>query len=39
LEIYAARNLVELDKRIGVIREELRAGNIITRELANLNFA
>jgi ABC-type lipoprotein export system ATPase subunit len=39
LEIYAARNLVELDKRIGVIREELRAGNIITRELANLNLA
>jgi ABC-type lipoprotein export system ATPase subunit len=39
LEIYAARNLVELDKRVGVIREELRAGNIITRELANLNFA
>jgi ABC-type lipoprotein export system ATPase subunit len=38
LEIYAARNLVELDKRIGVIREELRAGNIITSELANLNF-
>jgi ABC-type antimicrobial peptide transport system, ATPase component len=39
LEIYAARNLVELDKRVGVIREELRAGNIITRELANLHFA
>ncbi len=39
LEIYAARNLVELDKRVGAIREELRAGNIITRELANLNFA
>lgn len=39
LEIYAARNLVELDKRVGAIREELRAGNIITRELANLNLA
>ncbi len=39
LEIYAARNLVELDKRVGAIREELRAGHIITRELANLNFA
>ncbi len=36
LEIYAARNLVEIDKKIGLIREELRAGNIITRELANL---
>lgn len=39
LEVYAARNLVELDKRIGVIREELRAGNVITRELVNLNLA
>jgi ABC-type lipoprotein export system ATPase subunit len=39
LEVYAARSLVELDKKLGVIREELRAGNIITRELANLSFA
>jgi ABC-type lipoprotein export system ATPase subunit len=39
LELYAARNLVELDKRIGLIREELRAGNIITQELLNLNLA
>lgn len=36
LELYAAKSLIEIDKRIGVIREELRAGNIITRELANL---
>jgi ABC-type lipoprotein export system ATPase subunit len=36
LEIYAARNLEAIDKKIGVIREELRAGNIITRELADL---
>lgn len=39
LERHAARNLVELDKKLGVIREELRAGNIITRELATLNLA
>lgn len=38
LEIYAARNLVAIDKKIGVIREELRAGNIITRELADLHL-
>ncbi len=38
LEVHAAKNLVELDKRIGVIREELRAGKIITRELVNLNI-
>lgn len=37
-EIAAAKNLSELDKRIGVIREELRAGNTITSELALVNF-
>lgn len=37
LEVHVARHLIEVDKRIGVIREELRAGNIITRELADLS--
>jgi ABC-type lipoprotein export system ATPase subunit len=36
LEIFAARNLEAIDRKIGVIREELRAGNLITRELADL---
>jgi ABC-type lipoprotein export system ATPase subunit len=38
LEIKAARNLLEIDKKIGVIREELRAGHIITNELMAANF-
>jgi ABC-type lipoprotein export system ATPase subunit len=38
-EVIAAKNLVELDKRLGTIREELRAGNMITQELARVNFA
>jgi ABC-type lipoprotein export system ATPase subunit len=37
-ERFAAKNLVEIDKRMGTIREELRAGNIITSELARVNF-
>lgn len=39
LEVFAAQNLIELDRKIGLIREELRAGSIITRELLALNFA
>jgi ABC-type lipoprotein export system ATPase subunit len=39
LETFAAKNLVELDRKLGVIREELRAGSIITRELVGLSFA
>lgn len=39
LEMHAAKNLIELDRKVGVIREELRAGNIITQELASLSFA
>lgn len=39
LEVFAAENLIELDRKIGLIREELRAGSIITRELVSLNFA
>ncbi|HEY8464181.1 MAG TPA: ATP-binding cassette domain-containing protein [Bacillota bacterium] len=38
-EMRAARSLVELDKRMGTIREELRAGNLITSELAMVNLA
>jgi ABC-type lipoprotein export system ATPase subunit len=37
-EKCAAKNLVEIDRRMGTIREELRAGNIITSELARVNF-
>ncbi len=33
LEEMAADNLLEIDRRVGLIREELRAGNRITREL------
>lgn len=39
LEITAAKNLLEIDKKIGVIREELRAGKAITNELMAVNFA
>lgn len=39
LEVHAARNLIELDRRVSRIREELRAGHVITRELARLDFA
>lgn len=38
-ERFAAQNLVELDKQMGVIREELRAGNMITSEMARVKFA
>jgi len=37
-EIRAAQNLLDLDHRVGVIRENLRAGKIITRELIASNF-
>jgi ABC-type lipoprotein export system ATPase subunit len=37
-ERFAAKNLVEIDKRMRTIREELRAGNLITTELARVNF-
>ncbi len=39
LEIRAAQNLLELDRRVGTIREELRAGNVITNELLAVNLA
>ncbi|OPY58342.1 MAG: sn-glycerol-3-phosphate import ATP-binding protein UgpC [Pelotomaculum sp. PtaU1.Bin035] len=38
-ETKAAENLLELDKRVGFIREELRAGNEITKELISVSFA
>jgi hypothetical protein len=38
-EIHVARNLIVLDQRIGAIREELRAGRIISSEFALLNLA
>lgn len=38
-EIHVARNLIVLDQRIGAIREELRAGKVISNELALLNLA
>ncbi len=38
-EATAVKNLIELDKRVGVVREELRAGNEITRDLLQVSFA
>lgn len=37
-ETVAAKNLIEIDRKMGAIREELRAGNTITSELALVNF-
>ncbi len=37
-EIRAAKNLLELDNRVGVIRERLRAGKMITNDLVAANF-
>ncbi|MZP31270.1 ATP-binding cassette domain-containing protein [Heliobacterium undosum] len=37
-EVGAAQNLIELDKRVGIIREKIRAGDIITKELISVNF-
>ncbi len=38
-EITAAKNLLELDKKIGNVREELRAGKAITYDFLAVNFA
>jgi len=38
-ETSAAKNLIELDKRMGLIRENLRAGFEITKDLVNVSFA
>jgi ABC-type lipoprotein export system ATPase subunit len=38
-ETRAAENLLELDKRVGFIREELRAGHEITKDLIHVSFA
>lgn len=34
-ELQAAQTLLALDQWLGIVREELRAGNLITRELAD----
>lgn len=39
LEVKAAHNLLELDDRVDIIREKLRAGKTITNELIAANFA
>lgn len=38
-ETKAVKNLIELDKRMGIIRENLRAGYEITKDLLNVSFA
>lgn len=38
-ETKAAKNLLEIDKQMGIIRENLRAGFEITKELVNVSFA
>lgn len=38
-ETKAAVNLIEIDKRIGVIRENIRAGYEITKDFISVNFA
>ncbi|MCG9968806.1 ATP-binding cassette domain-containing protein [Pelotomaculum terephthalicicum JT] len=38
-ETKAAANLLELDKQVGFIREKLRAGDEITKDLIKVNFA
>jgi len=37
-EVRAAQNLLELDNRVSVIRENLRAGKTITKDLLAVNF-
>lgn len=38
LEVKTAHKLLELDKKVSILRENLRSGNILTNELA-VNFA
>ncbi len=38
-ESGAAQNLLEFDQKMGIIRENLRAGYEITQELVSANFA
>jgi ABC-type nitrate/sulfonate/bicarbonate transport system ATPase subunit len=35
-EVWAAKVLIDLDQKMGVIREELRQGNTISEEIINL---
>jgi len=39
LEIRAAQDLLEIDRRVGSIREQLRAGDVITNDVLTVNFA
>ncbi len=39
VEIRAAQNLLEIDRRVGSIREQLRAGDVITNDVLAVNFA
>jgi len=39
VEIMAAQNLLEIDRRVGNIREQLRAGDVITNDVFAVNFA
>jgi len=39
LEVKAAHNLLEFDKKVGIIREKLRAGKTITKEFVTASFA
>jgi ABC-type lipoprotein export system ATPase subunit len=38
-EVKAANNLLELDKKVSIIREKLREGKKITKELVSASFA
>ncbi|MBU7006975.1 ATP-binding cassette domain-containing protein [Phosphitispora fastidiosa] len=39
VEVMAAQNLLEVDRRVGSIREQLRAGDVITTDVFAVNFA
>ncbi|WP_418791544.1 ATP-binding cassette domain-containing protein [Phosphitispora sp. TUW77] len=39
VEIKAAQNLLEIERRVGTIREQLRAGDVITDDVLAVNFA
>jgi hypothetical protein len=38
-EVTAAYNLLEYDKKVSIIRERLRAGKMITKELVTASLA
>ena len=39
LEVTAAYNLLEYDKKVSIIRERLRTGKMITKELVSASLA